>query len=486
MAIWTTPGGFGLDRQTLPPPVAEVATAVPAFVGYTETATRLTPGDLRGQPTRINSLAAFEALFGTSPCHIHAVVVDDSGHFVSARLATRYVLHDSLALFFANGGQTCVVVSVGSAGESAPERQQLLAGLASLATLDEPTLLLCPDAARLASRDLAVVQHAMLYQCSRLQNRFAVLDTRLDDPLARAFRANIGQAALCEGAAYTPWLLLRHDRYPDYAALRGKLRRRGRPINWRDLTHDAAVLAHLQALDHAIDMAAPTEVAPLQAWLETHCEAYQSVVSGVLATPVACPPGGAVAGVYAAMDAQHGVWRAPANVVIAGVTAPAVALDAGQASALMGVGIAGKPVNAIRTVAGRGVMIWGARTLAGQANAWRYVAVRRFAIQLQASLQKAIAWVRCEPNHGPIWDLVRCQIGDYLLQKWQDGALMGASPDQAYVVRCGPDLTMTARDVREGRLIIDVGVAVLRPGEFTLLRLVQQTRRADQPLPSST
>lgn len=475
-----------MDRQTLAPPVAEVATAVPAFVGYTEMATRLTPGDLTGQPTRIDSLAAFEALFGKSPCIINDVVVDDTGHFVSARLASRYVLHDSLALFFANGGQTCVVVSVGNAAESAPDRQPLLAGLASLAALDEPTLVLCPDAARLASRDLAVVQHAMLCQCSRLQNRFAVLDTRLDDPLARAFRANIGQEALCEGAAYTPWLLLRHDHGPDYAALRGKLRRRGRPIHWRDLTHDAAVLAHLQALDHAIDTAALTEVAPLQAWLMAHSEAYRSVVSGVLASPVACPPGGAVAGVYAAMDAQHGIWRAPANVVIQGVMAPAVALDAGQASALMVDVYAGKSVNVIRTVAGRGAMIWGARTLAGQDNAWRYVSVRRFAIQMQASLQKAITWVMGEPNDAPTWGRVRSQVGNYLLQKWQDGALVGASPDQAYVVRCGPGQTMTALDVQEGRLILEVGAAVLRPGEFTLLRLLQQTRRTELPVPSPT
>lgn len=466
-----------MDRPSLPPPVAEVATAVPAFVGYTETATRSTPGDLSGQPTRIDSLAAFEALFGTSSCHINDVVVDDTGHFVSARLAARYVLHASLVLFFANGGKVCWVVSVGSAAESAPDRQRLLAGLARLAASAEPTLLLCPDAARLASRDLACVQHAMLSQCRSLQSRFAVLETRLDDPLARAFRAHIGQEALSEGAAYTPWLLLRHNHCPDYAALRGKLRRRGKPVSWHDLTHDAAVLAHLQALDHAIDTAAPTEVAPLQVWLETHCEAYRSVLSGVLATPVACPPGGAVAGVYAAMDAQHGVWRAPANVLIAGVTAPAVALDAGQASALMVDGCAGKSVNVIRTVAGRGVMVWGARTLAGQNNAWRYVSVRRFALQLQASLQQAIAWVLAEPNDAATWALVRRQVGNYLRQKWQDGALMGASPDQAYLVRCGPNQTMTALDVREGRLVLDVGVAVLRPGEFTLLRLVQPTRR---------
>ena len=476
MPVWTTPGITLGELSMLPPSVAEVASAVPAFVGYTETATRFIPGDLTGRATRIDSLSAFEARFGKAPCRVDEVVVDDTGHFVSARLATPYLLYQSVRLFYANGGGVCEVVSVGSNPE--PDRQRLLVGIASLATRDEPTLLLCPDAARLPARDMAAVQQAMLHQCSDLQDRFAVLDTRLDDPLALVFRQHIGQQALREGAAYTPWLLLDHDDHPGYAALRGVLRRGGKPVSWRDLTQDPAVLAHLQALDAAIDTAALGEVASLQAWLAKHFDAYQSVLRGVLATPIPCPPSGAVAGVYAAVDAQRGVWKAPANVLIQGVVAPAVALDADQASALNVDMSAGKSVNAIRTVSGRGLMIWGARTLAGLDAEWRYVSVRRFVINLQASLKKAIDWLVFEPNDDNTWARVRGLVGNHLLQKWQDGALMGATPEQAMFVRCNLHQTMTALDVREGRLIVELGLAVMRPAEFITLRLMQQTQRA--------
>ena len=478
MSVLAAPGREISHTSTLPPLVAEAATAVPAFVGYTETATRFVPGDLIGRPIRIDNLAMFEVRFGKSPCRIDEVVVEDTGHFVSAWLTTPYLLHLSVRLFFANGGGVCEVLSVGSRPESGPDCQQLLAGIHALATRDELTLLLCPDAAQLPAREMACVQQAMLRQCSVLQDRFAVLDTRLDDPLAQAFCRHIGQNALREGAAYTPWLLLGHGTDPGYAALRSVLKRRGKSVRWFDLTRDMAVLAHLQALESALACAALAEVARLQTWLESHFDAYRSVVSGVLATPLACPPSGAVAGVYAAMDAQRGVWRAPANVAVLGATAPAVALNAEQASALNVDVSAGKSVNAIRTLANRGLMIWGARTLAGQDAEWRYVSVRRFVIHLQTSLKKAIDWVVFEPNDAATWTRVRDLVGNYLLQKWHDGALLGATPEQAFFVRCGLHQTMTALDVRAGRLIVELGLAVLRPAEFITLRLEQQTQRA--------
>lgn len=475
MPVLTIPGMAVGDTSTRPPLVADVATAVPAFVGYTETATRFVPGDLTGRPTRIDNLAMFEARFGKAPSRIDEVVVDDTGHFVSARLVSPYLLHHSVRLFYANGGGVCEVLSVGSNPEPAPDPKQLLAGIHALATRDELTLLLCPDAAQLPPHAMAAVQQAMLRQCSDLQDRLAVLDTRLDDPLAETFRHHIGQQALREGAAYTPWLLLGHDIDPGYALLRSVLKRRGKPVTWYDLTRNVAVLAHLQALEAAIDTGALAKVARLQTWLEKHFDAYRSVVSGVLATPVACPPSGAVAGVYAAMDAQRGVWKAPANVLVQGATAPAVALNAEQASALNLDANAGKSVNAIRTLADRGLTIWGARTLAGQDAEWRYVSVRRFVIHLQTSLNKAIDWVVFEPNDAATWTRVRELVGSYLLQKWQDGALLGTTPEQAMFVRCGLHQTMTALDVREGRLIVELGLALLRPAEFIILRLEQQT-----------
>jgi hypothetical protein len=178
--------------------------------------------------------------------------------------------------------------------------------------------------------------------------------------------------------------------------------------------------------------------------------------------------------VYAAVDAQRGVWKAPANVALRGVLAPVVTLDERQIGLLNVDATAGKSINAIRPVSGKGLLIWGARTLAGNDNEWRYVSVRRFYIMVEASLKKSTQWVVFEPNDANTWSRVRAMIQNYLTVKWREGALSGVKPDQAFFVQCGLGQTMTALDVQQGRLIIEVGMAVVRSAEFIILRFSHQ------------
>jgi hypothetical protein len=187
---------------------------------------------------------------------------------------------------------------------------------------------------------------------------------------------------------------------------------------------------------------------------------------------VTLPPSGAIAGVYARVDASRGVWKAPANVGLALVNAPAITItDELNAELNVDAG-SGKSVNAIRAFTGRGTLVWGARTLAGNDNEWRYVPVRRFSSFVEESVQKATAAIVFEPNDATTWARVRAMIENFLTQQWSQGALAGSKPEHAFYVSVGLNETMTANDILDGRLIVEIGLAVVRPGEFIVLRII--------------
>ena len=186
------------------------------------------------------------------------------------------------------------------------------------------------------------------------------------------------------------------------------------------------------------------------------------------------PPSGAVAGVYAMVDRTRGVWKAPANVSLASVIAPTIAYDYYDQEDLNIDVNGGKSIDAIRAFTGAGVLIWGARTLAGNDNEWRYVPVRRFFNMVEESVKKSTAWAVFEPNDPNLWTKVKGMIDNYLILKWRDGALVGSTADKAFFTHVGLGITMTAQDILEGRLIIEIGMAVVRPAEFIILRFMHK------------
>lgn len=643
MPTYRTPDVYVEEISVFPPSVAEVETAVPAFVGYTARATRLTAGDLKNVPTRITSLLEFETLFGGAPeLDLDHVDLDAGNRFVSATLAatnTKY-LYDSLRLFFDNGGGKAWICSVGKHTD-AVDKTQLIAGLARIATVDEPTILLFPDAAGLAADDLAAVQMAALNQCGKLGDRVAVLDTRLatdktsHGTVVDELRNRIGINSLKYGAAYAPWLKLNYPKNVGYADIKSKLKKGGVAVTLNALTGDAGVLALLQGLDQAqADLAglparratvsggadkaisdtfgttllaylgspdaghmqdlftfvykiaplvdgmasgagafthaglkgdagraithsfipAMTELIALERELDgkldaayvaqytaigalttagwatlfaadapaasttaisgaddaarlasaqaaiqrifgtlssalanlddaaagyvTNTEAnlldsfatYRDIVRGVNNTLTVCPPSGAIAGIYALVDNQRGVWKAPANVSLTGVIAPTYALDSDDTDNLNVDATAGKSINAIRSFVGKGTLIWGARTLAGNDNEWRYISVRRFFNMVEESVKKSTYWAVFEPNDANTWVKVRGMIESYLTQKWREGALAGSTTKDAFFVRCGLGTTMSSQDILEGRMYVEIGMAVVRPAEFIILK----------------
>jgi len=191
--------------------------------------------------------------------------------------------------------------------------------------------------------------------------------------------------------------------------------------------------------------------------------------SGQQRKPV--PPGGHVAGVYARTDRERGVHSAPANVTVRG--AAGLVASAGD---VQQISFNAHHVNVIRELPGRGIRIWGARTLSSD-SVWQYISVRRLFIYLERSVDEGTRWAVFEPNNEATWTRLSASVRQFLATCWRDGALHGAKEEQAFFVRCDRT-TMTADDILNGRLICEIGVAPTRPAEFVIFRIFQQTAGA--------
>lgn len=444
-----TPGVYVQEVSIFPPSVTSVATAIPAFLGYTEKA-----------PTsglaRITSMNDYIVSFGGAYPYVKLDVTaaPPLGGYVPTYENHNFFLYYAMQMYFANGGGPCYVISVGSYS-STPDAAHFgstwnTGGFEKLVLEDEPTLIVMPELRLIGVSAYSVYVNA-LDQCSRLQDRFVIVDC-LDLPSSVNFSTDIaniqggvGNQFLKYGAAYYPDLLTSLS-YPPEAV---KLTQTGGQLDGKTM---AAVIAS-------------TVEAVAQAWVLKE----QDIRAALTKTSISLPPSSSIAGVYAAVDRSRGVWKAPANVSLNAVVKPTVTLTNDNQDG-MNKPTNGKAVNAIRAFTGKGILVWGARTLAGNDNEWRYVPVRRLFIMVEESIRKATEWVVFEPNDANTWLKVKTMIENYLLNLWKDGALAGAVPKDAFFVKVGLNQTMTAQDILEGKLIVEIGMAAVRPAEFILLK----------------
>ena len=185
------------------------------------------------------------------------------------------------------------------------------------------------------------------------------------------------------------------------------------------------------------------------------------------------PPSGAVAGLYAFTDRTVGTWKAPANQPLQAVIGLSRSIG-NEATGNLNVDTeSGKSVNAIRAFRGRGILVWGSRTMAGQDLEWRYIPVRRLITLIEKDVKRLVSEMVFERNDAITWYRIHGQVEDYLRKLWESGALNGKTPSDAFYVRLGQGITMTAEDVQEGRLIVEIGVAAVRPAEFIILKYEQ-------------
>lgn len=476
----STPGVYVQEIPSLPPSVAEVETAIPAFVGYTEKADKLSAGDLIMIPTKISSLAEFIVIYGGPPKEADdsiTITVNDAGDSnydvkftYDNTKRSKYNLYYSLQIFFDNGGGTCFIVAVDTYTNAAGavKEADLTSGLDKVKDVDEVTLLVVPEAANIDTANSAsytkVVQ-AMIKQASDpdLRDRFAIIDPYKVTPKSKTYTdsdldadikfirdATVGAVSDRYAAAYYPNLITAYAHTYDFDNLK---------VDAYTLAAGATASVTIAAGDAMSKFAGSVFYNKVQALLNNEW--------------VVLPPSGAIAGLYTRVDNTKGVWKAPANETVLSVVAPYIDISSRQQENLNVDPDSGKSINVIRTFPGYGTLVWGARTLNGNDNEWKYISVRRFFNMVEESIKKSIQWAVFEPNTISTWVKVSAMIENYLFVKWRDGALAGSKPEQAFYVRVGLGTTMTALDILEGRMNIEIGMAVARPAEFIVLKFTQ-------------
>lgn len=475
MAQYKTPGVYVEEISKFPPSVAGVATAIPAFIGYTKSQPK--NGNLN--PVKVSSLLDFESKFGKGPSYANKDCV----------------LYDSMRLFYDNGGGECYVVSVGK-HEDSKNKDNYPKAIDALEKVDEVTLVLFPDAAKLFSvSDLGNIQKKALEHCAKMGDRFAILDISLkkddsqdtsaqnntnkkegdgddinqvevttpkvdatSEELCDQFRNNIGINDLSYGAAYYPHVITSYSKDLDFDEVVGEFTETDKNSYSHLLTPTGNETKEKKAeREFKIKGVITTD------------EKYQEKAAEMEAEMNILPPSGAIAGIICATDRTKGVWQAPANVSLAGVKSLSEDLTDDQ-QAKMNVDDNGKSINAIRKFTGKGLLVWGARTLDGNSNEWKYIPVRRLFNYIEESVQKSTSWAVFQSNDANTWVKIQCQIENFLTSLWRDGALAGSTPDKAFYVKVGLNETMTSDDILNGNLIVEIGLAAVRPAEFVVLK----------------
>ncbi len=528
MGTMKTPGVYIVEKNAFPNSVVEVATAVPAFIGYTEKADN-NGKTLTNIPWRISSMAEFHDYYGMGPKPLFTLSQKDpkgdTDAPVVARLKdkdnpdkdkeftlkqvgyTQFYLYYSMLMFFQNGGGPCYIVSVGSYSDGI-EADKLTLGIGLLVKEQEPTMVVMPDAVLLDNlADCISVQQAALAHCGgTMKNRVAILDVwdgfkDRQDPSGdciEAFRGALGINYLDYAAAYYPWVNttivqeneLSYENFDSKSlkvlqtCLKSELHLPDK-VNADTPPKLAQQLAAVN--DTTKDWSkqdpplTPEDIEISKSLLNKSLIAtsplFGNILKEIRAQLNLLPPSAAMAGIYTLVDNSRGVWKAPANVSLSSVVSPAVNITHDDQEDL-NVTTQGKSVNAIRTFIGEGTLVWGARTLDGNSLDWRYVSVRRTLIMLEESIRLASKAYVFEANDANTWVTIRSMINNFLTGIWKRGGLAGASPDDAFSVHVGLGETMTAVDILEGILRITVLVAVTRPAEFIEITFQQQMQKS--------
>lgn len=429
--------------------IKPVPSAIPAFIGYTQTAADLTGKDLTLTPVKITNVSEYAAFFGKSAAEpLHLSLLSDNGNIglkhSSPRLP-RQLMWYAMQLFFENGGQACYVVSVGNY-TSPVTLSMLIDAIQTLEQTDEVTLVLAPESVLLPHKDYEQLVSYILTHCSKQGNRFAVLDLPDGDKLFSLqaldnHRRYLGLQHLNFGACYYPYL---------------------------ETSQSITMAAGYDNVTLSLDNKSTTTLTALK---QTYPHAFERVKAILLDLPVTIPPSAAVAGAMVSTDNDRGVWNAPANVALYGVRAPVIEINDAENEYFNVDEITGKSINVIRTFSQRGIRIWGARTLAGNDNEWRYVSTRRFASMVRVSVTKSLSWTVFEANNANTWARIKGAVEGFLTQLWRVGAMPATKPEDAFYAGCGLGVTMTTSDIQLGVINVEIGMAVIRPAEFIVIRL---------------
>jgi uncharacterized protein len=497
-STFKTPGVYIEEASARHSSIAQVETAIPAFIGFTQLVSHYGPS-LINRPIRISSLTEYENIFGLpaivtftnqkKPGKGIKIVKDDMGNFVPAAPVhdpfdqLQFRMHYCLQLYFANGGGPCYVVSCGGY-QDATDYTAMETSLNILARENQPSMVVFTDAANLPKQQYYSLFQKALAQAGQLRDRFVIIDLLPDlsnkqavndfkdgkqiityrtgeKSLAESFREGIGGANLSYGAAYFPWLKTTIPYFIDESQILVECK--FSPLN-KVRVLKKKTEAGQKNVDH-----------PEESLYHSNRKVYDLIKKQLNSFTVILPPSAALAGIYSQVDKERGVWKAPANIALQWVKKTMSNIRNDQQDD-MNITPSGKSINAIRFFAGRGILVWGSRTLAGNDNEWRYISIRRLEIMIRQSITQTLETLVFEPNDANTWNRIRTMTDNFLMTLWRNGALHGIKPEQAFFVRIGLGQTMTETDMQQGQMILELGIAPIRPSEFIILRITQKLK----------
>lgn len=448
MPLYLTPGVYVEEVPSGARPIEAVGTSTPAFVGMVDSADAPV-----GEPVAVNNWTQYTRIFPLE------------GPSSPLTLA----VHG----FFLNGGTRCFVLNVGPGGSLTGTARR--PGISTLAEQDEIAAVAAPGLTD------AVTFETVLSHCEEQRDRVAILDAprevsditaltrvatagtgRADDGASgRGAEGGSGREAAAEGGATDGGAT---DGGPGAGA--GPDAPEGSPGaadagggGPRDDGPSRSSSGRGTREQEALGARQSSWGALYFPWIRV-VDPYDGKV-------VDAPPSGHVAGIWARSDASRGVHKAPANEPVRGAVDLTYRLTAAEQGVLNTAG-----VNAIRMFASHGIRVWGARTLDGSASEWRYLNVRRLFAMVEESIVQGTSWIVFEPNDPTLWNMIRRDIGSFLLRLHSQGALMGRTPQEAFYVKCDEE-TNPPEEIDAGVVTTEIGMAPVKPAEFIVFKVSQ-------------
>lgn len=449
---YSTPGVYTNEIATALEQFNTSLPTVPIFVGFTEK-TSYQNRSLLYQPVPIASMTEFESFFGTLP--ISNWEWDSTNSQITCTDEVSYRLYHSLQLYFDNGGGACYVVSTGTYRKTMDSQLAVVRfekALQYISKQPDSNVMVWADA-HLAGESLIYPAYQQALQLGNTRKDWMVLIDLYSKNLSvkyESLRSNfelaIGHTGLRYGAAYYPYLQTVYKVLNDESRCRIKV------------DHTSYFLKF-----------PPDHPEADRSLYSIHPSKYATVRKIFEAKKVVLPSSPAVAGLMC----QRQLWKASANQELQSVEKTMVTINQALQE-LMTVPPSGKSVNAVRSFIGRGVLVWGARTLNSHDNEWRYIPVVRFAGAVEKTITKGLTSFKSSPNNESTWTAIKSVITSFLDSQWRQGALAGDSPSKAFYCKIGLGSTMTQQDVLDNKIIVEVGLAMLKPAEFLVLNIISQ------------
>lgn len=472
--------------------VQEIESAVPVFIGCTE----VDPGI----PVQISSMEEYKTHFGKPTTKFDPeyknLTIDEKTYEIKVEVEKKevkldYFLYYAMQLYFDNGGGKCFVISNGAFPESGKFdptafKDNLETNLDKAFDIEEVTLIVVPEITNLVtvlsaedstvnppvtrkSLDFTEMKTLIGSAATKLTvkkkyEKFFILDVAdAIDPEVNNISSfdqsdfmSISTSSTGEGgfmAFYYPNLITTY-----------------RP----DISDEVLEKLEVGIIKSKTEIVTKSITKLKEGSLKEKAivDLIKSNLKGK-APNLILPPSAAMAGIYFSVDNTRNVWKAPANVGINGVKKLNQLITDELHEDLNINPLNQRSICAIRNIPGYGIKVMGARTLRGSSNDFRYINVRRTTSVFEKSIKNALKLFLFEPNNSDTWAFAKATIENYLYEKWEQGALYGAKQDQAFFVRVGLGVTMNGQDVLNGKMIVEIGLAIVRPAEFIILRFEQ-------------